>query len=119
MTGAMAIAAFTHSGATARLIAKTRPQVPIYGISPHAHVLRQINLGRGVRPLPSPEVDDFEAMTASVERTLLERGAAASGETVVLVAGYPFGAPWRTNLLKAYRLSDETARHGHEAEPEG
>jgi pyruvate kinase len=104
MIEAKAICAFTHSGATARLICKTQPSVPVYGLTPHPHVLRQINLGRGVRPLLSPQVASFEQMTAAVEQALLTHGAIARGETVVVVAGYPFGAPWRTNLLKAYRL---------------
>jgi pyruvate kinase len=104
MTDARAICAFTHSGATARLICKTHPHVPVYGLTPHTHVLRQINLGRGVRPLLSPPVASFEQMTQAVERALLGHGAVAAGETVVVVAGYPFGAPWRTNLLKAYKL---------------
>jgi pyruvate kinase len=119
MIGAAAIAAFTHSGATARLIAKTRPLAPIYGITPDPKVLRQINLGRGVRPLLSNQVADFETMAASVERTLIERGAAASGDSVVLVAGFPFGAPWQTNLLRAFRLGGNSAILQHEPEPVG
>jgi pyruvate kinase len=106
MTGAKGIAAFSNSGATARLMAKALPRVPVIGLSPDPMVVRQMNLGRGVRPLLVAQVEGIDAMCAEVDRVLLAQGLAEVGDSVVITAGHPGGPPWRTNLVKVQRIGE-------------
>jgi pyruvate kinase len=106
MNSAKAIVAFSQSGATARLIAKTQPAVPLIGLSPDPMVVRQMNLGRGVRPYQTQLALGLDGMATEVERSLREQGLADTGDLVVITAGYPAGPPWRTNFLKLHRLGD-------------
>lgn len=95
-----AIAAFTRSGYTARLVAKERPEVPVIAFTPDEKVLRQLALVWGVEPVLSDFVDSVEEMTALVEKDLVERGVASRGDSVVIVAGMPIGSGSPTNFLK-------------------
>ncbi|MCC7477283.1 pyruvate kinase [bacterium] len=106
MNDAKAICAFTQSGATARLIAKSQPEVPIIGLSPNPRVLRQMNLARGVRPVQARDVHSLDEMVHEVERLALQEGFAAEGEPILITAGFPFGPPHRTNLLKVHKVGD-------------
>jgi pyruvate kinase len=101
-----AICAFTTTGATARLISKAVSTVPVLGLTPDAHVARQINLGRGVLPIQSAPVYGLDAMLAEVEREVLQGHYAAIGDTIVVVAGFPFNAHMRTNLIKIHQLGE-------------
>ncbi len=45
----------------------------------------------------------YDEMLAATAQSLLSAGLAA-GDLVVVTAGYPFRAPWQTNLVQALRL---------------
>ncbi len=106
MNSARAICAFTQSGSTARLIAKSQPQAPIIGLSPNPRVLRQMCIARGVQPVLANDVHDLNEMVHEVERLALQEGFAAIGEPILITAGFPFGPPHRTNLLKVHKVGD-------------
>jgi pyruvate kinase len=108
MTQCKAICAFTRSGATAKLIAKSQPSVPIVGLSPDPRVLRQMNLARAVRPVLANEVHSVDEMVGEVERVALAEGIAVEGERLLISAGHPFGPPHRTNLLKLHKVGDSS-----------
>ncbi len=100
-SSAAAVAVFTVSGATARLVAAHRPRVPIYAFTPQAAVARQLTPVYGVEPILTPPMTSTDQMVAYLDRALLERGASA-GARVVFVAGQPLGRPGITNLLKLH-----------------
>lgn len=99
-----AIACFTRTGTTARLLARLRPGRPILALSPDDAVVRQLALVRGVVPVASSVPDDTDQMIGLMDRSLRDAGFAPGAE-VVLVASIPFGAA-RTNVLKLHRLGD-------------
>jgi pyruvate kinase len=101
-----AIAAFTRSGASARLISRLRPSVPIYAFTSSRAVARELLLSYGVYPLLTNTADSTDQMLAFVEHALLERGRLKVGDGVVIVAGQPVGQSGSTNLLKLHRLGE-------------
>ena len=104
MVQAKAICAFTQSGKTAQLISKTRPGVPVLGLSPHGYVLRQLALAHGVLPTQTTQVDELSEMLGEADRCLRTSGLAANGDLVVVSAGFPAGPPYRTNLAIVHQV---------------
>lgn len=102
--GAVAVACFTRSGLTARLLSGVRLRVPVYAFSHDEAVVRRLALFRGVHPRPSEHPEDTDAMLAMMDRRLREEGLVTRGDAVVLVASTPVGRA-RTNLLKVHRLA--------------
>jgi pyruvate kinase len=103
--GVRAIAVFTITGSTARLVSRLRPSIPIYAFTPSAGTARALAVSYGVIPvLGGGEARSADDMFAEVDRVLQERCWVASGEAVVIVAGLPLGRPGSTNLLKVHRV---------------
>lgn len=98
-----AIACFTRTGLTAKLLSGARPRVPIFAFSHDEHVVRRLAVFRGVHPRHTELPADTDAMLALMDRRLREDGLASTGDRVVLVASTPVGRA-KTNLLKIHRL---------------
>jgi pyruvate kinase len=94
------VAVFTERGSTARLISKHRPRPPIIAFSMNQQTRRQITLYWGVQPRKCDPVSDVEDMAAHAEKRLLEEKLVKKGDIVGIVAGTPFGAGGKTNLIK-------------------
>ena len=99
------IAAFTHTGFSARLVSKDRPAVPIYAFVPDEVVGRRLALDWGVLPTVIEQRGNTEEMIASVEAELTRLGVVRPGDAVVIVGGSPMGVPGRTNFIKIVRAS--------------
>lgn len=82
-----AIAVYTESGTTARLISKYRPQCPIHALAASAPVCARLNLLWGVWPAFSELERGTEDMVAKAEALLRERQAAQQGDIIAVVAG--------------------------------
>ena len=82
-----AIAVFTASGTTARLISKYRPKCEIFGFASHEHVCNRLNLYWGVRSISCEPVPMTEAMVNVAERHLTSMGVVQPGDIVGIVAG--------------------------------
>jgi pyruvate kinase len=104
-SGASLIAAFTLSGATARLLSHYRPEVPIVAFSPNQEVRRRLALLWGVVPRVLEPILDTEAMVRRVEEELLARGLASKGDRVVIVFGAPVGQPGKINSLRLHTIA--------------
>jgi pyruvate kinase len=103
-TGATLIVAFTLSGATARLLSRYRPRVPIIAFSPNQDVRRQLALVWGVDPRVLEPIQETEAMVRRVEEELLSRGLADKGDRVVIVFGAPVGQAGKINSLRLHQI---------------
>jgi pyruvate kinase len=99
-----AIVVFTTSGATARLISRFRPPVPIYAFTQSPAVARQLAVSFGIHPIIAPVVESTEQMLHQMEEVVLERGLLQLNDNVVFVAGQPIGHIASTNLMKLHRL---------------
>ena len=98
------IVTMTHSGITARGVARFRPQANIVACSPAIEVCRQLQLVWGVRALPVDELQSTDEMVANAERELLKHGLITKGEYFVFTAGVPSGMAGTTNLLKVHQV---------------
>jgi pyruvate kinase len=103
--GAKALAAFTLSGAGARLLAAQRPALPVLAFTPEPRVRSQLALVWGVETFLEPAPADTDEMTARVDRAMLDLGRAEPGDAVVVVAGTPPGTEASTNTLRVHRLA--------------
>jgi len=97
---ARAILAVTKSGATARMVAKYRPAVPVVACSPDDKTCNQLAMVWGVCTLLTDEADNSDALFAQVLKRAQEEEIVCPGDAVVLVAGVPLGKTGTTNTLK-------------------
>lgn len=97
---ASAVVACTETGTSARLVAKYRPQQPLYGASPLERTLRRMCLYWGVNPLAdqpaSNQQDEIQAALSAVQlREKLPRGS-----RVVITGGLKVRIPGATSALQ-------------------
>ncbi len=97
---ATAIVAVTHSGRTARLISRFRPDCLIVAptVSPQAY--RQLALSWGVRPYLVGEYDNTDAMFEMGMQLVIDSGIASNGDVIVTTGGTPTGMSGTTNTIK-------------------
>ncbi len=106
MQGAKAIIVFTSSGASARLVSRYRPPVPIFAFTASPSVARQLSLIYGIRPVLSPDPTETGEMLRIMDRILLEGGWLKERDSVVFIAGQPIGRPGTTNFVKLHRIGE-------------
>src|ERR1700726_2545088 len=82
-----AIAVFTESGNTARMISKYRPPAVIYAFTHVASVARRTHLFWGVQPMRCHQALSAEQMVNVAERDLLRHGLLKPGDVLGVVAG--------------------------------
>lgn len=99
-----ATVAFTSSGFSALRASRERPMAPILALTPKAATARRLALVWGVLPVPFDEVHDVAAMIEHATGAAMRAGVAQPGDTVVVVAGLPFGQQGSTNLLHVARV---------------
>jgi len=95
-----AIAVFTESGSSARLVSKARPSPPIVAFSPHQEVRRRLGLLWGVLPRRIGRVRDVDALTREAERRLRQEKLVEKGDIIGVVAGTPLAVRGTTNMIK-------------------
>jgi pyruvate kinase len=101
---AKAIGTLTHSGSTARRIAKFRPHVPVVAFTENVKVCNQLALVWGVTPILIDTVYDTDKSIKMMEKELKNRGMVNSGDRVVLATGMPIAKRGRTNMVKVSTL---------------
>ncbi|MFA5699410.1 MAG: pyruvate kinase [Sphaerochaeta sp.] len=98
------ITCFTHSGSTARLIAKFRPSVPILAFSPNKAVVQYLCLSWGVTPILIDELESVDELLLFAPEYLKKEGLVSKGEAVVITAGVPVGSSGKTNMIKVVEI---------------
>lgn len=99
-----AVAVFTQSGSSARLISKYRPRVPVFAFSPFDNVLRRTALYWGVAPVHMKRLQSTDRMVEAAARRLREMGAVKQGDFIAVIAGNPIAKRGSTNILKVHRV---------------
>ena len=108
-----AIAVFTESGTTARLISKYRPKAAIYAFTHLEPVCNRMNLFWGVHPLRRDQALSAEDMVSSAEQELLGSNRVKVGDVLGVVAGTQM-ASGSTNFLRLHVITGgETALPRH------
>jgi pyruvate kinase len=108
----VAIVAATTSGRTARMLARYRPDIPIFGATHDDENRRKLMLSYGVRPIDiGLGATSTEELYAAILSKLRSEHylRAASGQKVMrdlvlMVSGEPLGDPGSTNQMKLVSL---------------
>jgi pyruvate kinase len=95
--------AYTKTGSTARRLSRDRPHCAILAATPSAEVARRLALFWGVAPVYTDDISHFHEMIEKAEALSLKNGAKI-GDRIIILAGYPFGRPGKTNTLKISRI---------------
>lgn len=99
-----AIVTTTLTGYTARRVASQRPRTPILCVTPNQVTYRRMSLVWGVLPLLVPHFDTIDEMIDIITKTAYEEELVRRGDTVIIIAGVPFGLGGQTNLLKIHEI---------------
>ncbi len=97
---ASAIITFTVSGGTALRVAKFRPTVPIFAVTPSAKTRMKLGLSYGTLCEEIGEAGDTDSMIEMAIGAARKKGIVARGDTVAITAGVPPYIRGTTNLLK-------------------
>jgi pyruvate kinase len=100
-----AIAVFTESGNTARMMSKHRPKVSIYAFSRKKEVCNRMNCLWGVHPVHKEEWESAEAMLRTAEEELLPKGLLRAGDVLGLVAGTKLTSG-ATNFMRLHTVEE-------------
>jgi pyruvate kinase len=103
-----AIAVFTETGNTARMISKYRPKVAIYAYTHSLPVVQRMNLFWGVHPVRCRQAHSAEQMVTMAEQDLVCRGLLKPGDVLGVVAGTR-QASGSTNLMRLHVVTSEEA----------
>ncbi|MEM9170456.1 MAG: pyruvate kinase [Pseudomonadota bacterium] len=95
--------AYTKTGSTARRLSRDRPSCAIVAATPDQRVARGLALHWGVTPVATDDVAHFHEMLDKADGLARAFGA-AEGERIIILAGYPFGRPGKTNTIKISRV---------------
>ena len=102
--GASAIVTYSVSGKTTLRASRVRPEVPILGLTPSITAARRLALAWGVHSVHTDDASSFSGMVERASILATREGFARSGESIVIMAGVPFGTPGATNTLHVAQL---------------
>jgi pyruvate kinase len=94
-----AIALFTASGTTARLLAKNRPACPILVLSSQPGVARRACLYYGVVPRVVEQPESVEQLIKQSSSMAKDLHLATSDNRIIVLAGHPVGTVGGTKVL--------------------
>lgn len=103
---AAAIATATNSGFTARMVSKFRPDCPIIALTEKEGIGRHLNLYWGVTPVFCRDFGSNEEVTNKVLKSAENLEMAQTGDSIVIVAGFPIGIAGTTNTIKVSTVGD-------------
>ncbi len=101
-----AIAVYTETGTTARLISKYRPKSAVFGFASRPTVCARMNLMWGVNPVRCEATFDTEDMVVRAERLMSARQAVQTGDVVAIVAGTR-STTGSTNFMRLHIVGGE------------
>ena len=111
-----AIAVFTETGNTARMISKYRPQAAIYAFTHNSTVAQRTNLYWGVQPMKCGQGLSSDSMVDVAEYELLNRGLLQAADVLGVVAGTR-QASGSTNFMRLHVVTTEEASAAAHAKP--
>ena len=95
--------AYTKTGSTAARLSRDRPHCPVIAATPDEAVARDLALYWGVWPVVTEDISHFHEMIEKADRLAIDKGG-DDGDRIIILAGYPFGRPGKTNTLKISRI---------------
>jgi len=104
-TSANAIIVCTETGTSARLVAKYRPQQPLYGVSRNEATLRRMALYWGVHPISFESAENMNDEIASALQTVQDREQLPNGSRAVITGGRSSRTPGSTSVLEVREMN--------------
>lgn len=104
--GSKAIITSTLTGYTARRVAKERPITPILCVTPNEITFHRMALVWGVIPLLIPQFATIDEMIGTIIHAAHNASLVEQGDSVVIIAGVPFGIGGQTNFLKIHTVGE-------------
>jgi pyruvate kinase len=99
-----AVAVYSVTGTTARLLAKSRLNCPILALGPDMAVCRRMCLYYGVVARPAAAPEHTRDVLAVAEKYAVEIGLAKDGDRIVVVSGRPVGRPGAANTIVVHTV---------------
>jgi pyruvate kinase len=100
-----AVAIFTETGATARLLSKYRPEPPIFALSPFQEVINRSVLLWGTYPILCGRFHDTDSLVNMAEDMLEAHGHVKEHQIVGIVAGTRTRSG-ATNFMRLHMIGD-------------
>jgi len=97
---AAVLTVLSHTGATARAVAKYKPHRPVITITPSDQTARQLCLSRGVYPRTVGSMIGSDQILSHNVSKLVEEGTIKEGDIVVCSHGDSHSSPGSTSVLK-------------------
>ena len=94
----------THSGSTARMVARYRPHSQIIAMTPSKDICRQLAIVWGVYSFVVPRYEKTDDFPKLVNEVLKEAKLLNVDEQFVITGGVPVGVPGTTNYLSVLKL---------------
>ena len=102
-----AIAIYTESGNTARILSKHRPKAPVYAFSHLDTVVNRLNLFWGVHSVKCQPMRSSKEMILDAEAMLLNEHMVAPGDIIGVVAGTR-STSGSTNFMRLHVIGTES-----------
>ena len=101
---AKAIVVFTASGASAAMISRFRPNVPVIALTMNRRVMNKLSVQWGVIPKLCEMFYSTDEMFTYAQSVVKELKIAEKGDNIVITAGVPLGKYVGTNLMKVEKI---------------
>ena len=98
------MAVFTATGATARMLSKSRLPLPILALTQSRPTARRMQLYHGVIPAVADAPEHTREVLALASRLAMDRGIATPGDKLVVVSGRPIGVAGATNTMVVHTV---------------
>ncbi|GAB2904022.1 pyruvate kinase [Paralcaligenes sp. KSB-10] len=107
-----ATVAYTASGFSALRASRERPMTPILALTPNLSTARQLALAWGLHPIRfNAQMDNVGDMIRHATALATQHGMAGEHDTVIVIAGLPFGRSGSTNLLHIATVEAKNTGH--------
>jgi pyruvate kinase len=102
--GASYLVAFTETGQSARVMAASRPRIPMMAFTPNAAIRHQLSVVWGMDVSLVAPAAHTDQMVEQIDAELLSGDRGTAGDLVVLIAGVPPGIAGTTNSMRVHRI---------------
>ena len=99
------LATMTHSGYTARMAARYRPEAKIVAMTPYEKTCRKLSIVWGVRPVLVSDYKSADEIPEVANNKLRKLELIEKGESFVITGGVPVGISGTTNYLTVLKGS--------------
>ena len=96
---AKAIVVCTRTGATARMVSRFRPLIPIVGLTTDERAYRKLALSWGVKPAMADEYSSVDILFYFAKLAAKKSGLVKKGDTIVITGGTPNGKSGNSSLI--------------------